>query len=427
MQISNSIIDQGISYFMAYYSSGTDQPPLNSEAYNRHLSTHGFHPLVATSMAALGIAGMANLYMDFQLKREAMRWYLNAIKMANSAISCPKSVKSDSTLTSIILLGTFEATFNDRSLAAWSNHVDGAASLIKLRGMDQFSTNAGQRMYLHTISLFTMNCMGKGVPLPQFVHDMNKHVMTHFHIDDPRSQFFLLHIQTIDLRARILSQELVALDEIIQAALELDTIAMKIFKDKGPQWTYDTVFCEDHPRIFGSFYHVYPTATTAQTWNWIRYNRIYFHDIIRNCILAGFAISPMTFVDIEYHNQLEASTQTLQQLQSDILASMPQFMHDVPMTVPPKANEQNKPMPTPHVTPGASTSQSSSSSRNGSSNPHKSFVHNFRNNLVPIAHSQNGHLPVVDKLPIVRTAGGYATNWGLYVVGICVLPVLLIC
>jgi hypothetical protein len=77
------LIDQGIAYFMSQYALGLEQPPMHSETYNKHLSTFGFHPIIATSMTALGLAGVANLCMDPGLKREATRWYSKALTMTN--------------------------------------------------------------------------------------------------------------------------------------------------------------------------------------------------------------------------------------------------------------------------------------------------------------------------------------------------------
>ncbi|KAI4688233.1 uncharacterized protein J4E84_005164 [Alternaria hordeiaustralica] len=414
--ITASLIDQGISFFMSYYCTGVDQPSIQSIEYQQHLSTHGFHPLVSTTMTALGIAGVANLYMDPRLKAEATRWYLEAIKMANKAISSPEAVKADSTLTAVNLLSMFEATFNDTSLAGWSNHVDGAASLIRLRGMEQFSTPAGQRMYLHTVGLLTMNCMGKGIPLPQYVHDLNSEVMKHLDTHDPRNRFFFLHIKTIDLRARILNQSAFALSEIIDSALELEDIAVNIFKDQGADWDYDVVHCEKSERIFENFYHVYPTATAAQTWNWVRYNRIYFHDIIRNCILAGFATSPPTLAGSRYHEQLAKSARMLYQLQSDIIASMPQFMHDVPDSAPSRATTPpddvyDEPRTSGRGAPWTASAAPASPYRIAL----KSLDGNFRGNTYGLVKALLGNGSVKDRLPIVRVAGGYSTVWALYV------------
>ncbi|KAF1833866.1 hypothetical protein BDW02DRAFT_569612 [Decorospora gaudefroyi] len=418
LRITASLVDQGISFFMSYYCLGIDQPPVYSDAHRKYLSTDGFHPLVAACMTALGIAGVANLYMDPRLKREATRRYLNAIKMANAAISSPKDAKSDSTLISVNLLSMFEATNNDQTLDGWIKHVDGATSLVKLRGMDQFSTLAGQRMYLQTAGLITMICMGRGKPLPQFIHDMNSEVMKHLDNSDPRNRFYFLHIKTVDFRARILSQELISLADIIETAHELDTIALGIFEDPGPEWNYDVVPCGKDENIFEDFYHIYPAIIAAQNWNWMRYNRIYFHDIVRNSILAGFASSPPTLVGRKYHEQLEESTRILYKLQSEIIASMPQFLHDVPPVAPRKMDLQPGDTRPPNSTPKTSASQATSTSAKSASNypvAHKTLHQNFRTDPKFAMQRFVGNGKVDDRLPIIRVAGDYSTVWSLYV------------
>ncbi|KAH7092405.1 hypothetical protein FB567DRAFT_237164 [Paraphoma chrysanthemicola] len=430
------LVDQGLNYFLTHYSSGIDQPPFTSQAYHHHLATNGFHPLVATTMTALGIAGVGNLYMDSNLKREATRWYLKAIRMANAAISSPEQVKEDSTLVAVNLLSMFEATFNDKSLVGWSNHVDGASLLVKMRGMNQFSTAAGRRMYLHTIGLLTMNCMGQGIPMPEYVRQLNSELTQYLNIDDPRNAFFFLHIKTADLRAQILNHTAIDLESIIESALELDRIALSIFEGKDDDWHYDIVPC-DTAGVFGDSYHVYPTHATAQTWNWVRYNRIYFHDIIRNSILAGFATSPPILVGSKYVELLGHSTQTLLQIQSDILASMPQFLHDTPKEVPMKVATSDSrrpriasnmgtsqgnvdyecvvnPLFTPPTTPG---SRAHSPIVGTPSGPRKAFFQNFRNDSMPLSNVFKDNGSVHDRLPIVRISGGYSTLWALYVAG----------
>ncbi|KAJ4364009.1 hypothetical protein N0V83_009464 [Neocucurbitaria cava] len=418
-RLTTSLIDQGVAFFMAHYSVGIDQPPITSKTYYSYLSTDGFHPLVATTMTALGIAGVANLYADPALRREATRWYLHGIKMANTAISSPQEVKADSTLVAVNLLGMFEATFNDRSLSGWSNHVDGAASLVKMRGMEQFATPAGRRMYLHTIGLLTMNCMGKGIPLPDYVREMNAEVMDFLDIKDPRNAFFFLHIKTIDLRAQILNQQTLDLADIIRSALELDNIAISIFQDVAQEWQYEKVPRGSQAGIHGDFYHVYTSAIAASTWNWVRYNRIYFHDIIRNCILAGFATSPPTLYGLDYHEQLAESTKILHEIQSDIIATMPQFLHDVPMVAPTSSttttsSTSTSPLPSPPTTPLPTRA---SSQPQASSRGHKGFHQNFRAEFGPAFLDLVGNGAVTDRLPIVRISGGYSTVWSLYVAG----------
>lgn len=423
---------------MAHYSTGIDQPPITSQAYHQHLATNGFHPLVATTMTALGIAGVGNLYMDSNLKREATRWYLKAIRMANAAISSPEEVRNDTTLVAVNLLSMFEATFNDKSLAGWSNHVDGASLLVKMRGMGQFSTPAGRRMYLHTIGLLTMNCMGQGIPMPDYVRDLNSELTQYLNVEDPRNAFFFLHIKTADLRAQILSQKRINLEEIIESAMELDRIALSIFDGTDDNWWYNIVPCSiDMIGVFGDSYHVYPTHATAQTWNWVRYNRIYFHDIIRNSILAGFATTPPILVGSKYVELLGKCTQALHQIQSDILASMPQFLHDTPKEVPTKGvgcsgqppNHTNNtgssqgsidhecvanPLYTPPTTSGSHVQPPAPGTPSG---PRKAFFQNFRGDSTLLSDVFTHHGSARDRLPIVRISGGYSTLWALYVAG----------
>jgi hypothetical protein len=320
----------------------------------------------------------------------------------------------------------FEAMFNEKSLSGWSNHVEGAAALVKLRGVSQFATPAGRRMYLHTIGMLTMNCMGQGIAVPDFVQDLNKEVEQFMDINDPRHAFFFLHIKANDLRAQIIDQPYIDLHDVIDRSLELDEIAISIFERAGSAWHYDIVPCTgDESGVFGDCYHVYPAHATAQTWNWIRYNRIYFHDIIRNCILCGFAASPPVFVGQDYVDLLDRSTQLLYQLQADILASMPQFLHDTP-NVAPFTKEFDDYIRTEYAdarsrgtspfTPRSSTPTEALKSTVSGDTP-KDVTMNFRLRTVGFCEQFVGDGVITDRLPILRVSNGYSTLWALYVAG----------
>ncbi|XPS81802.1 hypothetical protein M3J09_013727 [Ascochyta lentis] len=420
------LIDQGIAYFMSHYATGLDQPSIRSEAYNKHLATNGFHPLIATSMTALGLAGVANIYRDTALKSQATRWYLDAIRKTNSAITHPKEVTSDTTLLAITLLGMFEATSNEYTLHAWSEHVAGAASLVRIRGLNQFASPAGRRMYLHAIGLLTMNCLGDGSSLPAYVREMNEEIMKYSAGRDPRNRFFFLQQDVVNLRAEIMQDPAMSLQGILDRALELDLVAEKVFEDAGSEWSYDeVVLAEMSPLVFGATYHIYPSHATAQTWNWVRYTKIYIHDIIRNTILAGLSASPPAFVGTQYMLQLAKSVEQLQRVQSDILASVPQFLHDVPKVAPPLQSYPT-PLPSPSTilsstSPPSPESITEPSFETGSpqpfSKPHKLFFENFCSEGIPPEPSLVSSENISDRLPIVRISGGHSTLWALYIAG----------
>ncbi|KAJ4982895.1 C6 finger domain-containing protein [Stagonosporopsis vannaccii] len=426
------LLDQGIAYFMSHYAVGLDQPSIRSEAYNKHLATNGFHPLVATSMTALGLAGVANIYRDTVLKSKATKWYVDAINMTNNAITHPKDVTSDTTLLAITLLGLFEATSNEHSLQAWGEHVAGAASLVKIRGMNQFASPAGRRMYLHAVGLLTMNCFADGVALPAYVQEMNEEIKKYHDETDPRNRFFFLQQDVVNLRADIMGSAAMSLETILDRALELDAAAENVFEHAGLEWSYEEVaMTAPSPFVFGDTYHIYPSHATAQTWNWVRYTKIYIHDIIRNTILAGLATSPPVFTGHQHLQQLANSIGKLQSIQSDILASAPQFLHDVPKFAPPPDT-----YPTPQASPSSTVYQDSSFSSPASvagprhdtdvhqrsssepfSRPHKLFFENFRNERMPADPALVSNDQITDRLPVVRISGGHSTLWALYTAG----------
>ncbi|KAF2791308.1 hypothetical protein K505DRAFT_249232 [Melanomma pulvis-pyrius CBS 109.77] len=310
LPLLSPLIDQGINFFMMNYTLGLDQPPIQSAAYNRHLSTFGFHPLIATSMTALGLAGISNIYLDANFKREAMQWYSKALQMTNAALASPTEVKSDNTLFATLLLSLFEATSNEKSLAGWSNHVSGSESLIRLRGVKQFSTSAGRRMYKQVVGLVTMNCMGMGKGLPEYVLAMNKEVQKLESIDDPGYRFFYLQIDTINFRAQIIQGEITDLHAIVERALELDEVAKSIFKESGSEWDFEVIQTEyGTPGVFGNSYHIYPHIAAAQVWNWVRYTRIYIHDIIRNTSSTRFFWSNFRVQDFRSEHMVEGSSE----------------------------------------------------------------------------------------------------------------------
>ncbi|KAJ4339662.1 hypothetical protein N0V87_003103 [Didymella glomerata] len=424
------LIDQGIAYFMSHYAIGLDQPSIHSDAYNKHLATSGFHPLVATSMTALGLAGVANIYQDTALKGKATKWYLDAIKMTNNALIHPKDVTSDSTLVAITLLGLFEATSNEYTLHAWGEHVAGAASLVKVRGMNQFASPAGRRMYLHAIGSLTMNCLADGIALPPYVQEMNEEIRKHFDNRDPRNRFFFLQQDIVNLRADIMGSSAMSLQSILDRALELDDVAENVFEHAGPEWSYEVVpLTQPTPFVYGSTYHIYPSHATAQTWNWVRYTTIYIHDIIRNTILAGLAASPPVFTGAQHLQQLARSIEKLKSVQSDILASAPQFLHDVPKIAPPP-DAYPTPLPSPDsilledfsspdsmAGPTFHTDPQSYSPKAPFSKPHKLFFENFRNERMPADPSLVSDSNITDRLPVVRISGGHSTLWALYIAG----------
>lgn len=79
----------------------------------------------------------------------ARKRYVDAIHRTNLTLRKPQLVKDDSTLISILLLSTFERLTWDSSMTRenWSQHVQGLALILQLRGRDQLNTKLGAALF----------------------------------------------------------------------------------------------------------------------------------------------------------------------------------------------------------------------------------------------------------------------------------------
>ena len=123
--------------------------------------------LVAT-VTSVGMAALSNTKSAPQVMVAARQSYAKALRLINAALRDPVESKTDQTLSAILLLGLFEVscsvkyfenenvlTLNqiitcnsEQSMESWTNHIDGAAALLRFRGSDQLRTRTGFRIYM---------------------------------------------------------------------------------------------------------------------------------------------------------------------------------------------------------------------------------------------------------------------------------------
>jgi hypothetical protein len=61
-------------------------------------------------------------------------------------------------------------------------------------------------------------------------------------------------------------------------------------------------------------------------WNSLRTTRILLNEMIRDTLLAGFSARPPVFNSTEYTAQFQISTDTIYEMQADILCTVPQHI-----------------------------------------------------------------------------------------------------
>jgi hypothetical protein len=207
--------------------------------------------------------------------------------------------------------------------------VSGAAALVKLRGHEQFKTEAGQRLFQQVTSNLMISCIQRSTPMPAHVLELRETMAENI---DASSLTWKLSSCIVDFtifRAAVRSFQVTGPRVIVKAALELDQRFLEIFKDPPDTWSYETVYTEEDPHlIWNKYYHVYPDKVCSQIWNGFRTCRILLHEIIREQVLTSkSAITPI-FSEAEADLQCEASREIMLEMRAGILASVPQTNPD---------------------------------------------------------------------------------------------------
>ena len=169
--------DQAAYFFFAYYVES--EPPM-SDIYLKWLSRlFGREPpgqILNSVVESVGLAGMANVHHAPGLMVKAKQQYGRALAITNETLRDPVKAKADSTVIAILFLGLFEVSpssltkrphpfqidprtsqltgdqtisYQDwRSYYSWKAHIDGAVTLLRLRGQEQFDHEFGNVIFI---------------------------------------------------------------------------------------------------------------------------------------------------------------------------------------------------------------------------------------------------------------------------------------
>jgi hypothetical protein len=91
----------------------------------------------------------------------------------NDALQSPTEMKKDTTLLAINLLGMYEIIAGSPwTLDYWYQHIYGATALLRLRGLEQFDTCEGGRLFMLITNNLIMACVGRRTPIPHHIHSL---------------------------------------------------------------------------------------------------------------------------------------------------------------------------------------------------------------------------------------------------------------
>lgn len=107
--LRSSVSQLGAGFFFSKYM--TSDPPFASgyRAWLGRLYMDNEQDVLGSTVRAVGLAGISNVFSSSQISSEAKRAYCQALTFLGAALDDCNSARSDATLMAIILMGLFEA------------------------------------------------------------------------------------------------------------------------------------------------------------------------------------------------------------------------------------------------------------------------------------------------------------------------------
>ena len=286
-------------------------------------------PLLA-SISAVGLASYANSVHGPQLLNQARMDYVKALQLTNAALRSPTKVRKDSTLFSVMILSIFEmiAGSNQHSLEAWTEHINGASALLKLRGPSQFRTRAGQQLFVMVTSNLMISCVQRTIPVPEHIIELRRIAEEIMESDTwPAWQVSEVIFDFANYRAAVRDCQIVGPKAIIEAGLVVDRKFLAAFEHVPEDWKYRTAYTDqDDECVWNRRYDVYNDDWAAQIWNGMRSCRILIHEIVRDQLLAASTAMNPIFTEEESKEQNAQSVHAMLKMQADILATIPAYV-----------------------------------------------------------------------------------------------------
>jgi hypothetical protein len=280
---------------------------------------------VRASMTAVGLAGLSKITRSHDMMIQACKSYGAALKLTNAALMNPNEAVKDSTMLSVLVLGTYEFITGrtHQTMAAWKGHVNGAAALTRLRGTAPFRTQAGIRMFLMLCHSVLISCIQGGMPMPPAMLDLRNELVQFANTKDPTWRIFEPICRALQIRYDIKNGQVTDADEIVAQLADVEHELATIVDEMPRFWHYRCVrVSHNNPAIMGSWCHIYPSFAHATTWNGIRTMRILVQETILEQLCSTMARSPLP--PMQHQVLLVRSMRMLQLLGEAVIASVPQ-------------------------------------------------------------------------------------------------------
>ncbi|KAJ3496759.1 hypothetical protein NLG97_g2418 [Lecanicillium saksenae] len=357
----------GLDFFLTHYVVHQSGPSTGFLDYVvTILAREEGHELLEGAVLAVGFAGLARTTKQTDLMCRSIMMYTRTMERVNRALADPVAARRDSTIVTVLVLALYE--FSKASLDGWKQHIDGAVSLLNVRGKAQFTTATGLQIFKDVFTQLLTNCLRIGIPMPSSLRMLKTEASKAFSVSDPYWIAASSMVELLDLYHQIspggytfinhdpnapipnapssapassansssnkkappnLSIE--DLERYLSQALDIDYRLESRFAECGPEWCYAVMqnpppASLDTSRFHGDVHHLYHDVYVANVWNRMRTCRILANHAIGYLLLRGANINPNWFFSNNYVDRLQGVSKTMASIRADLLAAVPQLM-----------------------------------------------------------------------------------------------------
>ncbi|KAJ5192820.1 hypothetical protein N7449_008962 [Penicillium cf. viridicatum] len=370
----------GLDFFLSHYVVRQSGPSSGFFDYVPAMLAQddGGNDMLEGAILAVGFSGLARTTSQADLLTRSMMMYTRTMERVNLALADPQAARRDSTIVSVLVLALYE--FSKASIDGWKHHIEGATSLLNLRGRSQFSTSTGLQIFKDVFSELLTNCLRSGSPMPASLRMLRIEAANAISVSDPYWVACSGMVELLDLYQHIspggysffpnssgasssglagpsdssnspstasgsspastsmLSGPLKGanisiehLERYLSQAFEIDYRLESTFSKCSSEWqfTAKSNLSSNSYDPTGSrrdVNHIYHDVWIASVWNSMRVCRILANHAISHLLLRGATTDSNWFFANNYADRLHQATQTIVRLRDEILASVPQLM-----------------------------------------------------------------------------------------------------
>ncbi|KAJ5393083.1 uncharacterized protein N7487_010724 [Penicillium crustosum] len=368
----------GLDFFISQYVVRQSGPSSGFFAYVPAMLAQddGGNDMLEGAILAVGFSGLARTTSQADLLTRSMMMYTRTMERVNLALADPQAARRDSTIVSVLVLALYE--FSKASIDGWKHHIEGATSLLNLRGRSQFSTPIGLQIFKDIFSQLLTNCLRSGSPMPSSLRMLRIEAANAISVSDPYWVACSGMVELLDLYQQIspggysffpnssgasssasdssnspsttsgsspastsmlsgplkgANTSIEHLERYLSQAFEIDYRLESTFSKCPSEWQFtakskSSSNSYDPNRIQRDGNHIYHDVWIASVWNSTRVCRILANHAISHLLLRGANTDSNWFFANNYADRLHQATQNIVRLRDEMLASVPQLMGD---------------------------------------------------------------------------------------------------